>query len=844
MSALSSVLVRFTADISDLQRQLNSAQQSVSDVGTKLTSIGKTLSLAVTTPLTALGTAVVAVGSNFDATMSKVQAVTGATGGEMDKLTAQAKDLGSTTQFSATQAAEAMTFLGQAGYTTNDIMKAMPGLLSMAAAGAVDLGTAADIASNILSGFGMSADKTAHVADVLAKSAAASNTDIQGLGLAFSYIAPIASAAGMSVEEMSAAIGLLSNAGIKGEKAGTALRGIISQLLNPTTRTTDALAKMGLTFDDVNPQTHSLAEILTTLKGAGIDTATAMELVGIEAGPGLLALLQQGGDGLEQFTKELENSDGAAKKMADTITNNTKGGFIELSSAVEGLMLSFYDVMRPAIETVTELVLKLTRTFSGFSPEVKTVIAIVAALAVAIGPVLVVMGLLVTAFTAVTLPMAGIAAGVTALIMVLGTLYAKSDEIAAFLKKSWAELENKAGETWDAIKDTVSKAWDDTKAFTETGWEAIKSSIQTAWKAISDVTNTSAESVKNVVQNGWDAVKSVTDTVWNGIKTMLQSIWDFIKQMFQNDLNWTKSTVETAWNAIKSTTETVWNAIKSFLQSTWNSIKQLTDTTLNNLKALIQNAWNAIKSNTEQVYNTIKSFLQTTWNSIKQLIQTTIDAIKQLIQTAWSNIQSNTTSVWNSVKSFLSSTWTAIKTDVSNAWNSIKTTISDAINSAKSTVTNAVDSMKSALNSVLDTIKNVLQKAQDAYDKAKSLASKAASKAADAARSSASAAKGTVSGGSSKNNGNPPGYANGGIFTGASNIIIGEAGPEAAIPLQGNRMRPFAAEIANQMQQAGGGGGVNINVQQMVVREEADIERIAAELYRLTKRSQRAKGVL
>src|SRR5690606_22032129 len=205
------------------------------------------------------------------------------------------------------------------------IMASMPGLLDLAAAGQLDLGRAADITTNIMSGFNMEADKTQQVADMLAAAASSANTSVEQMGTAMSYVAPVAAGAGISLEETAAAIGILSDAGIQGERAGTALRGIIASLQNPTGATKRALEKLGLTAEDIDPSMNSLADILRKLEEAGIDSSIAMELVGVQSGPALIALLNQGSDGLGKFTQDLENSEGAAAQMAKTMSDNTKG---------------------------------------------------------------------------------------------------------------------------------------------------------------------------------------------------------------------------------------------------------------------------------------------------------------------------------------------------------------------------------------------------------------------------------------------------------------------------------------------------------------------------------------
>ncbi len=311
--------------------------------------------------------------AGLEKTLSGVKAVTRATDGQMRDLTKTARSLGATTIFSAKEAAEGMEFLGRAGFETNAIIDAMPGLLDLAAAGALELGDAADIASNVLSGFGLQAKEINEVSDVLALTAASANTSVQQLGEAMSYVAPVAAAFGKTVEETSAAMGILSNAGIQASSAGTGLRGVMSKLASPAKAARDALASLGITVKDVNPQTKSLVEITNTFADAGLDAARAMEIFGERAGPAMLALVSQRGD-LAELTQELKNADGAAERMAKTMADNLAGDAKALGSAVAELAQQLGDagltsVLRDATQGLTEFARELSGLMSGPSLE-------------------------------------------------------------------------------------------------------------------------------------------------------------------------------------------------------------------------------------------------------------------------------------------------------------------------------------------------------------------------------------------------------------------------------------------------------------------------------------------
>ena len=278
--------------------------------------------------------------ATFEERLSTVRAVTRATDSQMQEMETAARRLGATTKFSATEAADGMVFLGRAGFTTAQIIEALPGTLDLAAAGALELGDAADIASNVLTGFRMDAQEMGRMADVLAAAAANANTDIMQLGQGMKFVAPVAASLDVSLEATTAAIGALSDAGLQGEMAGTGLRGALLSLLSPTNEGKKALASLGLTVEEVNPKTNSLSDILDRLAAAGLGALEAVELAGKRGGPALL-VLSQSADKVRSLTQRLEESEGAAGRMAQVMSDNLIGAGKRLLSVLNELTIMF-----------------------------------------------------------------------------------------------------------------------------------------------------------------------------------------------------------------------------------------------------------------------------------------------------------------------------------------------------------------------------------------------------------------------------------------------------------------------------------------------------------------------
>lgn len=343
-----------------------------------ITSKGmKAATVAVTGTTTALGgvaAAAVKVGSDFEAQMSRVQAISGATGKELEELRSQAVELGADTSFSASEAAQGMENLAAAGFETNEIMDAMPGLLDLAAASGEDLASSSDIAASTLRGFGLAAEDAGHVADVLAENANRTNSSVAETGEAMKYIAPLARAAGISLEETAAAIGIMANAGIQGSQAGTTLRGALSRLSKPTDDMQQAMDELGVSFYDSKGKMLSLADQAGMLQSAMEGMTDEQKnnylvtLYGQEALSGMLALINEGPDSLASLTAAYEECDGSAQTAAATMQDNLKGAVEELSGSAETLGIVFYDSvagsLKEAAQSATESINNITDAFN------------------------------------------------------------------------------------------------------------------------------------------------------------------------------------------------------------------------------------------------------------------------------------------------------------------------------------------------------------------------------------------------------------------------------------------------------------------------------------------------
>ncbi|TQR24372.1 phage tail tape measure protein, partial [Lysinibacillus sphaericus] len=367
--------------------------------------------------------------------MSKVSAVSGATGADFDKLRGQAQELGKTTVFTATQAAEGMEYLALAGWKTNDIMAAMPGMLNLAATGALDLGKAADITSDVMSAFGISAGKAGHTADVFAYAQANANTNVEQMGEAMTYLAPVANALGLELEESAAAVMKLADSGVKGSMAGQAFASSLSRLAKPTKAMRDEMGRLGIEFFDAQGNLKSMPNIIAEIekgtKGMTKEqkSATLSILFGAEAYKHWAILLESGSKTLGDTTDALKNADGAAEKMADTMMDNLAGSLNQLKAAFEGIAIQISDLIKDDLRAFADWIAKMAAKFGELSESTKKTILVVAGLAAAIGPLLVIGGMLISslgtilgAFGTVSSAIAVVTTGATAATPAIGAL--------------------------------------------------------------------------------------------------------------------------------------------------------------------------------------------------------------------------------------------------------------------------------------------------------------------------------------------------------------------------------------------------------------------------------------
>ena len=705
--------------LKDASREADTFQGKLKAAGPALKKGGAAMMGGAVAIGAGLGLAVKTAGG-FEQSMNRVGAVSGATGESFNGLSDLAKDLGRTTAFSASEAAEGMSFLAMAGFDTDEMLAAMPGTLQLAAAGQLELAAAADIASNVLSGYGMEAEDIGRVNDVLAAGSSKANTDVTQLGEAMKMVAPVAQASGISFEEATASIGKLSDAGIQGGMAGTTLRGIISRLENPTDKAAGAIERLGVKTHDSEGNLLSMTDIVGNFEDAGLSTADAMQIFGQRAGPGMMALTSQGAGALGELTTAMEDSGGTAKRMADRQLEGLNGAMTELKSASEGALIAIGEQLTPAFEVIADAVSKVVSWFGGLSDNTMKFVAIGAAVTaglLALGGALFLIlgflpamiagfGVLIGTILPIVLPIVAVIAAIAALALGIKYLWENSQKFRDIVMA-----------VWEGIKVAVAAvvAWFQAEAlpYIMTVWTQIQEVFRAAVDAITAVFIFFRDFVQDLWARFGEHIISAAQNFLGFISEFFSNTWENIKQVIDAVLRIIKGIFDVFAGAFTGDWSRVWEGIKGIFGGIWNAISAIFSQILDTIILIAKTAWTALETAIGAAMAVISAIWDAAWTRIKMFFSSIWDGIKAALTAAWDWVKDTISGGLDSIKSGWESAWNSIKDFLSDTWDSIKESVTDAIDSVVDTVTGVKDSIMDGLSGIgtwlYDAGKDLLQ---------------------------------------------------------------------------------------------------------------------------------------
>lgn len=599
------LVASLTLDTKEYERGLKSAKGMATgtsqDITKSVANVKKGALVAtgaIAAGITAFGVSSVKAGSEFDTSMSQVAATMGKTNSELQQevgevdlawghfsgnLREYAQEMGKHTSFSATEAADALNYMALAGYDTQKSMQMLPNVLNLAAAGSMDLATASDMVTDASSALGLSTEETTALVDQMAMASTKSNTSVSQLGEAYLTVGGTAKQLKGGTTELSTALGILADNGIKGSEGGTILRNAITSLTSPTSRAQKELDALGVSVFDSEGNMRSMNDIMVDLDSSmknmtGKERAEAMskifnkrDLKGIEA------LLAGAGDRWSELSGYIDDAQGSAQKMADTQLDNLQGDITLLKSAWEGLQISISDKVTPALRGLVQALTWAIEHASTIGPIILGVATAFSVFAVAIN--------IGSIITAVTTAMAALNAVLVA--NPIGIVIALiAGLVVAFtaLWKNNEEFRNRVIEIWNSVKEVFI-----------TVFTAIKSAASTIWNEIKDNIINPLKNAYTTVVSTLTSMREKASSIWGSVKSIASTAWTAVKNAVLSPIRSAQSIASSVWSRLKSSTSSAFNSIRSTAASVWNGIKNAITRPIESAKNTVSGIMKKIK---------------------------------------------------------------------------------------------------------------------------------------------------------------------------------------------------------------------------------------------------------
>jgi TP901 family phage tail tape measure protein len=725
---------RASKEFKSLRRDLDALNQA----GGNIMDIGSQFLVAGGAIATGLGMAI-DTAKDFEHSVIGVASVMEGGMKNYDAIAESARYYGRTTTMTATESADAMKLVAQYGYNVADAHKIMGDTILLATGQQYDLAMATDIVISTLKNFEKQGYNTQQIGDILAKSSNISSASMEKFRYSMKYVSPVANSLGISLEDMIGQLSLLYDAGLPAETAGTALRMAYSRLLSPTKNATEALGKYGIGLDEVNPKTNKMADVMDTLKKAGVDTQDMFKIFGVETAPAMIAMMDRGGDALRNYEKELKGAKGTMKDMYKVQMNSLTNQSKILMSQIQELGIAIGSALLPYVKQAVSWLSKVVTWFNNLSEDQKKAIAVTLAvssgLLLLLGTITVFVGGLIIflatwkeffnllkgvkdiimASKAMGILVKGLKALRTAFLVARGAVLAFSTAlltnpitwivlgiiaVVALLylawKKNFGGIQEKTQAVWDWIKGVYTSMVEGTMNFVNTAMEWIKAfdlkaTLMTAWAGIVEWVSGLWQSIKDTVYNfllgilmdtGQSSAeaKKTLETAWNNIKTVVSNILDGLYWYFVG--RWI-SIGQVIWQKaqeIWAWLVQIFTAIKDWFTPYWQAFVTFITGIWNTIKAGFVNWLTGIYQEWIWRWNLVKAIFITFWNVIKAYLAQRLEEVKSNISTVWGVVKAIFISVWGAIKAYFSSIWNSIKSIGQSAMNILKNIIALAVN--------------------------------------------------------------------------------------------------------------------------------------------------------------------
>ena len=732
-------------------------------VGGTLTSVGQKL-LPLSTSIAGLGVAAVKTTADFDSEMSKVSAISGATGTDLDKLRGKAREMGAKTKFSASEAAQGMQYMAMAGWKTQDMMDGLEGIMNLAAASGEDLASTSDIVTDALTAFGLSAKDSSHFSDILAAASSNANTNVSMMGETFKYAAPVLGSLGYTAEDAALAIGLMANAGIKSSQAGTSLRGAITNLAKPTDTVAAAMDKYGISLTDSSGKMLSLRELMEQLrqKLGGLSEAeqaqAAAALFGKNAMSGMLAIINGSDKDFEKLAGAIDNCDGSSEKMANTMNDNLQGQITILMSQLQELAISFGEILMPKIRDIVTHIQNFVDKLNAMDEGQKETILRIGMFVAALAPMLMGLGKVITfsanvsralgtlsaglvkaggfsgvftkALGLITSPAAIVVGAIAAITAVIIHLWNTNEDFRNTITAIWQKIKDAftifaagiserlsaLGITFSDVTSAIKTIWDGfcnlLAPVLEAAFNTIAIALQTAFNVILGIWDVFSAVFSGDWSGAWEAVKGIFSSVWDGLKEYFSTIIGAVKGVADVFLGWFGTNWETVWNGVKTFFEGIWNGISSFFEGIWNGISTFCTTVWNGIVTNVTAFCTTVHDTISTIFNAVKDVVSNVWETIKNVVQVAIMFIVEVIKAAFELITVPFRFIWENCRDTIISVWETIKSAVQTAINFVKDNIiTPVMNAISTTITTVWNAIQTTFTTVINAIKSAVQTA-------------------------------------------------------------------------------------------------------------------------------------
>ena len=802
--ALKRTIIETEESLKSLENEVGSGSAKLAQISTEAGKIGENLTTAgekmlpVTAAITGLGTAAVKTAADFDSSMSNVQAISGASAEDMDKLRERAREMGAQTKFSAKEAGDAMGYMAMAGWNVQDMYNSLPGIMNLAAASGEDLATTSDIVTDAMTAFGLAADETTtivkdgfskevdnatHFADVLAKAASSSNTNVSMLGESFKYIAPVAGSLGYSVEDAAVALGLMANSGIKASQGGTALRTMLTNLAKPTDSIADAMDYLNISLSNSDGSMKSLKELMDNLRSSfgqckmpmeefqqqladieakyesgdltekkynkaledltekaygaegALKAKYAATIAGKEGMSGLLSIINTTDAEYQSLINSIYDADGAAEDMANTMQDNLGGQLTQLKSALEELAIAFGEILMPYIRKAVSVIQDFVKKLNGMSEGQKKIVATIALIVAAIGPLLITIGKVATgisaiaalfskmktlttitsilvkvkgAFTALFGVIAAnpVIAVIAAIVAALVLLYTKCewfrDGVNAVVQKIASFFTETIPQAWSTLMEFLSGVPEWWSGI----WQQVSDFFMGIWNGIITFFTVTIPQAWNSIVTFFTDIPAWWSGIWQQVSDYFTNIWT---TMMQNPvISGVVTTITTLWQNAVTTLQGIWQGLVAIAQGAWELLKNTILAPVILLIDLVTGNFEKLKTDASNIWTNIQNAAKTIWSGIKQVVSTLAQGLVTAVTTMFTGFKNTLSRIWTAASQAASKAWTSIKNFVVNAAENLKERASDSIQTLKENASEYWDNIRSSTSETWQNVKETV----------------------------------------------------------------------------------------------------------------------------------------